>query len=128
MQVIITEPIFLWYLGITSTLIILILILLAIALVYVLKILKLAKDKSITIGKTVDVVQQTVRHTAESVDDVQSRIAQFFNFSMTAKNVSNLVASVRSAWKEPEKTKTADQELEDVFEDIDIEERKDKNG
>ncbi len=119
MQVTITEPVFLWYFGITATLLVLILLLVVIALVFWVRLMKLVSEKALEVSETVDVVQDTVRNTAESFDDARERIVQFFNFSATANGVANMVRSIRNAWHEKQSPRP-DGDVGDAFADVDI--------
>ncbi|MEK7184352.1 MAG: hypothetical protein AAB701_02425 [Patescibacteria group bacterium] len=118
MELIITQEVFAWIFGVVGVLLAIILLLIIIALAYIVFLLKLIKDKSGDVSKTVDLVQHSVRETIHSFDDARAHVAQFVGAVMNASTIANVVRSVRTAWHGDEPRPKQSHSYDDLFDDI----------
>ena len=98
MELIVTQPVFLWLLGIVVVLGLFALLALVIILFQVVKLMHLANEKAANIGATIDEVRETIHKATETVNDTKDRISNFLAFTTSAAGLAKLVASVRDSW------------------------------
>lgn len=121
MQLIITQPVFVWIFGVVGVLLAIILILVVIMLAYGVVLLRLVNEKSKEVAETVETVSHSVRATTESFDGMHTHVEQFVHSAVSAGNIANIVRSVRTAWHgkaEPESKPNDD--IDDIFKDVKI--------
>ena len=99
MELTVTQPIFLWLLGIIFVLGVFALIALVTILFQVVRLLKLASEKAVDVAAMVDEVRTTVHHATETVNETKDRIASLVTVMTSAAGIGKVVASVRDAWK-----------------------------
>ena len=112
MELTVTQPIFLWLLGITITLGLFALLALVIILFQVVKLMRLANEKATDIGVTIDDVRETIHKATETVNDTKDRFASLVGFLTSAAGISKLVASIRDTWGSHHHSRE-----EDIFDD-----------
>jgi hypothetical protein len=121
MQLIITQPVFVWIFGIVGVLFAIILVLVVVAMTYIVTLLKLANEKSKDVAETVDEVRHSVHEVVSSFDAARAHVASFVGAAVQAGTIANIVRSARNAWHgnggtEQKSTETVD----DVFKDVSI--------
>jgi|GEM_PF-6898828 len=113
MEVIISQPVFLWIFGIIGVLIVLWLLVMLTIFVQLARLLKLANEKAADIATTIDEVRATIHRATETVDDTKEKIANFITFTTSAAGIAKMVGSIRDQWT----TRHAAVETDDLFGD-----------
>jgi len=98
MEVIITQPVFLWIFGLLGLLISLFLMVMVVIALQVLRLVKFANDKSAVIGSAVDELRGVTHTVGQSLESTSCHIAQFVNVTMSAAGIAKLVGAARDLW------------------------------
>ena len=118
MQLIITQPVFEWIFGAVGVLFAIILVLVVVGLIYIVSLLKLAREKSNDIAETIDTVRGSVRDTTEAFDSARDNVAQFVGAAVSVGTIGKVIGAIRNAWQ-GQPVSLADDE-DDIFADIAI--------
>lgn len=124
MQLTVTEPIFLWLLGIVAVLGIIILLLVSVALGYVIALLRLGSRKAEDIAGTIDTVRTSVEATTETFNHARDQVADFSRLALSAAGLAKLVRTFRAETE----TKPVRDDLSDAFGDIELGRAKKKSS
>lgn len=98
MQLIVTQPVFLWIFGLIGVLVTLFLIVLVVMAFQLLRLVRFVNEKSEVVGSAVDEVRGAVHTVSQSLESTSGHIAQFVNVTMSAAGIAKLVGAARDLW------------------------------
>ena len=98
MQLIITQPVFVWIFALMAILIGVLLIVIMIIAAHVLRLVKFANEKSAVVGSAIDELRGATHTVSQSLESTSGHIAQFVNVTMSAAGLAKLVGATRSLW------------------------------
>ena len=98
MQLIVTQPIFLWIFGVFGILGVLLLVVLVVMFVQITKFVQHVNEKATDVAGTIDEVRATIHKATETINDTRDHIANFVTFTTSAVGIAKLVGSIRESW------------------------------
>lgn len=120
MQLIITEPAFVWIFGLIGLLVVVLLIALVLMAVQIVQLVRFANQKSAVVGSAIDELRGATHTVSQSLESTSSHIAQFVNVTMSAAGIAKLVGAARSLWQSRRR--------DDLFDDEPAPRRKGRNS
>ena len=105
MQLIITQPVFVWIFLIIGLLLVLFLVVMVIIAFQALRLMKFANDKSGVVGSAIDELRGATHTVSQSLESTSSHIAQFVNVTMSAAGVARLVGAAQDLFNKKRKSR-----------------------
>ena len=109
MQLVITQPVFVWIFGLLGGLMGLLLVVFLLIAAHVLRLVKFANEKSDVVGSAIDELRRATHTVSQSLESTSEHIAQFVNVTMSAAGIARLVGAARSLW--------TNRQRDDLFDD-----------